>query len=347
MSSNIVRCDDVKIDNINYTKPEKNGQTYFSSISYGDALNPFYIQTPKLICKTNISDMNGKKVPYLDVEVPSGKMNVYDFLLSLDDNNIKTTVKKSEEWFGKELPLQAIDDMYRRTTKPFRKNTAPQIRLRLPLIKNEIKCGVYNQNRIFVGTDEVKEGSEVVLILHIRGLKILKTTYYCDCYITQIKLFQEKESKFNIIKDYSILDDEDEEEKELGDIFSEEIYNSFQEEEDKRVEEESKKKKKEQEKKKKEQEKKKKEQEKKKLEEEVERKRLEEEAEKKKLEDEVERKKLEDEVERKRLEEEAEKKKLEEEVERKKLEEEAEKKRVAEMIQKKKQELLELENLIN
>jgi len=312
MSSNIVRCDDVKIENINYTKPEKNGQSYFSSISYGDALNPFYIQTPKLICKTNISEMNGKKVPYLDVEVPSGKMNIYDFLLSLDDNNIKKTVNKSEEWFGKELPIQAIDDMYRRTTKPFKKNTAPQIRLRLPLIKNEIKCGVYNQNRIFVGTDEVKEGSEVVLILHIRGLKILKTTYYCDCYVTQIKLFQEKESKFNIIKDYSILDDEDEEEKELGDIFSEEIYNSFQEE-DKKLDE----------------------------------KKAEKKAEKKRLEEEVEKKRLEEEAEKKRLEEEAEKERLEEEAEKKRLEEEAEKKRLAGIIQKKKQELLELENLIN
>ena len=237
MTSNIVKCDDVKMDKINYTIPEKNGQSYFSSISYGDSLNPFYIQTPKLLCKTNISDMEGKKIPYLDVEVPSGKMNIYDFLLSLDDNNIKTTVKKSKEWFGKDIPLQAIDDMYRRTTKPFKKNTAPQIRLRLPLIKNEIKCGVYNQNRIFIGTDEVKEGSEVVLILHIRGLKVLKTTYYCDCYITQIKLFQEKEARFNIIKDYSILDDEDDEEKELGDIFSEEIFNSFQEEEKKKAEE--------------------------------------------------------------------------------------------------------------
>tara|TARA_Y100001935_G_C17311472_1_gene516747 strand:+ start:2364 stop:3344 length:981 start_codon:yes stop_codon:yes gene_type:complete len=326
MTSNIVKCDDVKVEKINYTTPEKNGQSYFSSISYGDSLNPFYIQTPKLICKTNISDMEGKKIPYLDVEVPRGKMNIYDFLLSLDDNNIKTTVKKSEEWFGKEIPLQAIDDMYRRTTKPFKKNTAPQIRLRLPLIKNEIKCGVYNQNRIFVGTDEVKEGSEVVLILHIRGLKILKTTYYCDCYITQIKLFQEKESKFNIIKDYSILDDEDEEEKELGDIFSEEIYNSFQEEEEgKRLEEEAKKKKKEQE------------AENKKLKE-KEKKKLEEEAKKKKLEEETLR--LEEE---KRLEEEN----LRLEEEKKRLKEEEEKKKVAEMIAKKKQELLELENLIN
>ena len=251
--------------------------------------------------------MEGKKIPYLDVEVPSGKMNIYDFLLSLDDNNIKTTVKKSKEWFGKDIPLQAIDDMYRRTTKPFKKNTAPQIRLRLPLIKNEIKCGVYNQNRIFIGTDEVKEGSEVVLILHIRGLKVLKTTYYCDCYITQIKLFQEKEARFNIIKDYSILDDEDDEEKELGDIFSEEIFNSFQEEEKKKAEE-----------KKVKEEKKKAEEEKKK-------------AEKKKVEEE--KKKAEEE-----------KKKAEEE---KKKAEEEKKKQLAERIEKKKQELLELESLIN
>jgi len=233
MSSNIVKCDDVDVTKINYTKPEKNGQSYFSSISYGESLNPLYIQTPKLICKTNISEMKGKKVPFIDVEVPTGRLNIYDFLLSLDDNNIKTTVKKSEEWFGKHIPLQAIDDMYRRTTKPFKKNTHPQLRLRLPLIKNEIKCGVYNQNRIFVGADEVKEGSEVVLILHIRGLKILKSNYYCDCYITQIKLFQEKESKFNIIKDYSILDDDDEDEHEIDDIFSEEIQNSFNEAEEK------------------------------------------------------------------------------------------------------------------
>ena len=332
MSSNIVKCDDVVIDKINYTKPEKNGQSYFSSISYGDSLNPFYIQTPKLVSKTNISDMVGKKVPYLDVEVPSGKMNIYEFLLSLDDNNIKTTVKESEDWFGKEIPLQAIDDMYRRTTKPFKKNTAPHIRLRLPLIKNEIKCGVYNQNRIFIGTDEVKEGSEVVLILHIRGLKILKNTYYCDCYITQIKLFQEKESKFNIIKDYSILDDEDEEEKELGDIFSEEIYNSFQEEENN----------------KKLKEKKKADAEKKKLMVEEE-KRLakvaaEEEEEEKRL------AKVAAEEKEKQLAKVAEEKRIaseKEEEEKKKSEEEAEKKRVAEMIEKKKRELLELESLIN
>ena len=220
--SNIIRCDDVNISEIKYSKPEKVGQSYFASMGYGEKLKPLYIQTPKLKCKTNITDMKDKKVPYLDIEVPSGQMNIYNFLLSLDDNNIKTTVKHSHNWFGKEIPLEAIDDMYRRSTKPFKKNINPTIRLRLPTIKNEIQCGVYNQNRVFIGLDEIKENTDIVLIIHIRGLKILKTSYYCDCYISQIKVFQEVETKFNIISEYSMIDDDDEYD-DISDIFNEEI----------------------------------------------------------------------------------------------------------------------------
>ena len=231
--SNVIRCDDVDISKINYIKPEKNGQSYFAPVNYGDTLSPLYIQTPKLICKTNISDIKDKKIPYLDLEIPNGKLNIYDFLLSLDDQNIKTTVKKSNEWFGKELPLEAIDDMYKRTTKPFKKNTSPTLRLRLPVIKNKIHCGVYNQKRVFIGLDEIKEGSEMVLIIHIRGLKILKTTYYCDCYISQIKVFQDTESKYNIIPEYSIIDEDNEEDEDIMDLFKEEIEQAEKEQSEK------------------------------------------------------------------------------------------------------------------
>ena len=117
--------------------------------------------------------------------------------------------------------------MYKRTTRPFKKNTLPSIRLRLPTIKNDIKCGVYNQHRVFVGLDQVTDNSDIVIILHIRGLKILKTTYYCDCYISQIKVFQELEAKYNIIPEYSIIEDDNEED--TDNIFSEEIYYSEQE----------------------------------------------------------------------------------------------------------------------
>ena len=221
--SSIIRYDDIIIDNINYSKPEKLGQSYFASMSYTDSLKPIYIQTPKLMCKTNISEVKDKKAPYLEVEVPKGRFDMNDLFLSLDDKNIKTTFEKSEEWFKKELSLEAIDEMYRRTTKPFKKNVNPTLKFRVPVVKNEIKCGVYNQKRVFVDVNDVKENMEVILVLHVRGLKILKSLFYCDCYISQIKLFQEQDSKFNIIPEYCVVD---EEENEYDDIFDEEILKS-------------------------------------------------------------------------------------------------------------------------
>ena len=46
--TSIHRYDEVDIDKINYSKPEKIGSSYFGSMSYGDNLRPLYIQTPKL-----------------------------------------------------------------------------------------------------------------------------------------------------------------------------------------------------------------------------------------------------------------------------------------------------------
>ena len=237
--SSIKKCEDVDLKKINYSKPEKIGQSYFAPFSYGETLSPLYIQTPKINCLTNLCEMKDRKAPYIEVEIPHGKLDLYDLFLSLDDQNIKTTVQKSEEWFNKELPLEAIDDMYKRTTKPFKKNTNPSLRFRLPCVKNEIKCGIYNQKKVFIDINDVKEDSEIILILHIRGLKILKTYYYCDCYVSQIKVFQDNESKYNIIPNYSIIDSDDDYEH----IFDEEIIQSANEiiqkkEEEKRFKEE-------------------------------------------------------------------------------------------------------------
>ena len=86
----ILKYDNIDISKVNYLKPEKIGPSYFASISYGDNLKPFLIQTPKLKCLTSIEDMKDKKNKYLEVEIPKGKFDMYDLFLSLDDQNIKT-----------------------------------------------------------------------------------------------------------------------------------------------------------------------------------------------------------------------------------------------------------------
>ena len=228
MNSSINKYEDVVMNDISYMNPEKIGPSYYSPIGYGDTNEPLYIQTPKIKCLHSISDVKEKTNPFLEVEIPNGKYDIYEFFMNMDDHNIKTTYKNRLEWFSKDLPLEAVDDMYKRTTKPVKKNENPRLKIKLPVIKNKIQCGVYNQQKVFVDLNEIEVGSELILVIHIRGLKILKQYFYCDNYISQIKLFQPSDTKFNIIKEYSIVDDEEDIDENISsDIFSQEILEAM------------------------------------------------------------------------------------------------------------------------
>ena len=234
--THVWRYSDINVNELDYSKPEKNGTCYFSSISYGDNLGPLYIQTPRLKCLTDIDEIRDQKNPIIEVEVTDGNFDLYDFFLSVDDMNIKKTFQESEEWFSKGLPIDAIDDMYKRSTHPFKKNSNPRLKFKLPVIKNKIQCAVYNQQKVFIDIDKLKKDCEIILIIHIRGLKILKQYFYSDNYVTQIKIF-ENNPKYNLLEEYSLIDNEEEKDGYNGE-FDEEIITAINEE--KRVEEEKK-----------------------------------------------------------------------------------------------------------
>ena len=170
----VKKVSDIDFKKVNYSKPEKNGQSYSSSISYDSTTQPLYIQTPRVKCLTSVKGLQGKKDPYLEVEVPDGKYSLYDFFLSLDDENIKQTVNNSREWFNKDIPYEAIDGMYKRVTKAFRNDSNPKLKFKIFKIKNKIACGAYNQRKVFIDINEIGVDSELILVVHIRGLKILK-----------------------------------------------------------------------------------------------------------------------------------------------------------------------------
>ena len=234
MTTSVKNYDTIDVEKFNFTKPGKYNNSYFGAMSYGDNKEPIYIQTPKLRCKINVKDILENKQPYLEVIVPKHKLDFYDLFINIDDKHIKKTFISSEEWFGKELPLEAIDEMYKPITKGFKKNTEPSIKFKLPIIKNKIHCTVYNQQKNSIDISEIKENDELILILHLKGLKVLKQYYLCDCYISQIKLFQEKDLKYNIIDEYSIIDDDIDDLDDL-EIFDEElIYEINKEKEEKK-----------------------------------------------------------------------------------------------------------------
>ena len=220
----ILNYSDIDIKKINYEKPEKRGSFYYSSISYGKN-SPLHIQSPRMICNGSGTDFVKKNNPTLESETLNNDFSYYDFLLNLDDRNIKETFKKNEEWFGKNIPLEMIDDMYKRTIKPLKKDSKPIFLFKLPVIKGKIQCHIYDQRKICQDIGKLIPGCEIIFTLHVRGLKFLKHHYYCDCYISQIKVFLCNDDKFNILNEYLIEDDEIKEED--NDIIDEAVISEI------------------------------------------------------------------------------------------------------------------------
>jgi hypothetical protein len=203
----IYKHDEIDVTKINYLKPEKQGVIYYSPISYKN--EPFYLQIPKMICKKGRGEVLKKNLN-IDMENINTDFSFYDFLLNFDELNINETHKNNKEWFGKDIPLELIDNMYKRSCKPVKKDNNPTFSFRVPIIKDKVQCQIYDQKKTCIEFSRLDEGMEMICILHIKGLKFLRQHYYCDCYITQIKVFLEKDLKYSILDKYAFNDKEEE-----------------------------------------------------------------------------------------------------------------------------------------
>ena len=117
--------------------------------------------------------------------------------------------------------MDVLETMYRRITKPFKKEDIPIIELRIPIQRQKYQCSLYNQNNESVSMDTLTKDTSITGIIHVKGLKFLKKDYYCDMYVSQIKicqntqipiftecLIQDEDEEGPSVYDYEIIDEE-------------------------------------------------------------------------------------------------------------------------------------------
>lgn len=209
--SHILQVNDIEYSKITYTKPEKKGSFYYSSIGYNvneKTQAPFYIQTPKMKSLSIGSDILDKKNTVIMTKLNNNDLSMYDCLLNIDQKNISETFKNSSEWFGKELTSEIIQEMYKSNIKAFSKDKDPTLNFKLPIIKNNIECTIYDQQRNYLTIDAIQPDVDVILIIHIKGLKFLKQHYYCEYYISQIKVCNDN-LNYHVLQNYMMEDKEE------------------------------------------------------------------------------------------------------------------------------------------
>tara|TARA_B100000989_G_C19478822_1_gene444171 strand:- start:515 stop:1255 length:741 start_codon:yes stop_codon:yes gene_type:complete len=205
---------DITTDELTFTNPERLGNCYICNLYNDDDL--VYVQTPILeISNINFSEDDNY------IEVSSDNKQFIDFLLEMDENCVRSTFNNSGEWFKKDIPYEAIDNMYKeRIIESDDDETIFQTRFKLPIVNEKVQCNIYNKDREIIDIKDLN-GKNIIMILHFKGLKILKDNFSLDCYINQIK--EVDTNKYNILNNYAIIDDDIEEPLDEN-MFSVEIH---------------------------------------------------------------------------------------------------------------------------
>ena len=225
----LLRYECIDHSKISYGVPEKQGQVYYSNISYNGS--PFLLVTPRLLTREDGSDISKKSTTNLVTEMVENDFKFYDCMLKLDERNIKETCSRSKEWFQKEIPLELIDDMYKRSNKPIQKGQKPSFQFKVPFLKEDPRCKIFDHTKVLVPIEKMVKGSEVECVIHIKGLKFLKQHYYCDCYISQIKVRLQKSVDYHIPDECVFSDSEEDNDNVEDDLLDQEIIESIKEKE--------------------------------------------------------------------------------------------------------------------
>ena len=210
-SNRLLNFKNINREKYEYLEPEKseNG-SYVSSCVYnldGETKLGYYFECPRVVTPTGVYKSGGKYM--MDVIIPLGS-SLLEYLLSEDETNMKATSMNSEDWFGEHFPLEVVQEKY--NSALVFQNGNPILKLCIPTYQGKPMCEVFDNNRNLVNTSNIKNGSEVALILEKVGLRFLKETFVGEYTAHKIKVFNSQ--KLNQLPEGYLFGEEEEENKE-------------------------------------------------------------------------------------------------------------------------------------
>jgi len=204
---NILDFNSIDIEKLRFNKPDKiRGGSYMSLCEYND--ENIYIQTPRLISSKGILKNDSRC--NLDLEFDKSHWKFYEFMTNIDDHNVLQIQKNSQEWFDKEFPLDIVEDFYNTPIKIGRGSKPPVLRIKIPMIKGEIGCSIYNTNNNIITHNDINSDSKILCVLKFQGLRFLKQQVICEWVPIQIKVFQKGNDSVYLINDNLLSDVEQE-----------------------------------------------------------------------------------------------------------------------------------------
>jgi hypothetical protein len=182
-------------------------------IRYSIDESPLYIQPPKCSIK-QIQSKTGKKI-YCDVIFQQENEQFIRWMESLEKKSQKMIYEHRDEWFETPLDLEEIESSFASPMKIFKAGKSYVVRTSVPMKNGQVNLKIYDEDEKDVLIDNVKENTQVMVILEIQGIRCSASSFQIEIELKQMMVMK-PEDLFNqfIFKKKSVLPLGKEDEKE-------------------------------------------------------------------------------------------------------------------------------------
>ena len=150
--------------------------------------SPLYIQPPKCIMKQSFLK-SGKKY-YSDLMFSNDNVEFIEWMENLETKCISNIFDNGSEWFEEKMEMHDIENYFTSPLKIFKSGKYYNLRVNVALNLGKPLIKVYNENEEIVPMEEIKEKTNVMTILEIKGVKCSATCFQLEIEVKQMMIVQ-------------------------------------------------------------------------------------------------------------------------------------------------------------
>ena len=147
---------------------------------------PLYIQPPKCNIKQMITKA-GKRM-YCDLVFDQENEQFIRWMENLENTSQKMIYQNRDKWFQTELELDDIENSFTSPMKIYKSGRSYIIRTNIPLGNSGLK--IYDEDENDIAWDDIKEGSQVMVILEVQCIRCSARSFQIDIEIKQMMIMK-------------------------------------------------------------------------------------------------------------------------------------------------------------
>lgn len=179
--------DEFQFDKLTLSAPIfLNSGNYFIKYLYDNS--PLYIQAPKCITKQGV--IKGGKKMFTDLMFTNENESFIRWMESLENYSQKYIYENRAKWFENELEMHDIENSFTSPLKIYKSGKFYIVRTIIPTRLGKCVLKIYDEDEKELEIDSICDGTNVVSIWEIQGIKCSSKSFQIDIEIKQMMVIR-------------------------------------------------------------------------------------------------------------------------------------------------------------